>query len=76
MGANAATKCLRVINNVERIQAIELLTACKALKYRKPLRTSDKIEKLLKEVDGIANISDSDKVWADEVQKIQDYIST
>jgi histidine ammonia-lyase len=76
MGANAATKCLRVINNVERIQAIELLTACKALKYRKPLRTSDKIEKLLKEVDGIANISDSDKVWADEVQKIQNYIST
>ena len=76
MGANAATKCLRVINNVERIQAIELLTACKALKYRKPLGSSDKIEKLLKEVDGIANISDSDKVWADEVQKIQDYIST
>ena len=76
MGANAATKCLRVINNVGRIQAIELLTACKALKYRKPLGSSDKIEKLLKEVDGIANISDSDKVWADEVQKIQDYIST
>lgn len=76
MGANAATKCLRVINNVERIQAIELLTACKALKYRKPLGSSDKIEKLLKEVDGIANISDSDKVWADEVKKIQDYIST
>ena len=31
-------------------------------------------KKLLKKVDEIADISDSDKVWADEVQKIQEYI--
>jgi histidine ammonia-lyase len=76
MGANAATKCLKVLQNVERIQAIELLTACKALKYRDPIKSSDKLEKLVNEVEQIADISDSDKVWADEVQKIQDYIST
>ncbi|NBV57223.1 MAG: histidine ammonia-lyase [Bacteroidetes bacterium] len=76
MGANAATKCLKVLQNVERIQAIELLTACKALKYRDPIKSSDKLEKLVNEVEQIADISDSDKVWADEVQKIEDYIST
>ena len=76
MGANAATKCLKVLQNVERIQAIELLTACKALKYRDQIKSSDKLEKLVNEVEQIADISDSDKVWADEVQKIQDYIST
>lgn len=76
MGANAATKCLKVLQNVERIQAIELLTACKALKYRAPFKSSNKLEKLVNEVEQIADISDSDKVWADEVQKIQDYIST
>lgn len=76
MGANAATKCLKVLQNVERIQAIELLTACKALKYRDPIKSSDKLEKLVNEVEQIADISDSDKVWADEVQKIKDYIST
>ena len=76
MGANAATKCLKVLQNVERIQAIELLTACKALKYRGPIKSSDKLEKLVNEVEKIADISDSDKVWADEVQKIQNYIST
>jgi histidine ammonia-lyase len=74
MGANAATKCLKVIKNVERIQAIELLTASKALRYRSPLKSSDKLEKLVRNIDKVADISDSDKVWADEVIKIQDYL--
>ena len=44
MGANAATKCLRVLNNVERILAIELLTAAQALDFRRPLRSSKAVE--------------------------------
>ncbi|PCJ67768.1 MAG: histidine ammonia-lyase [Bacteroidetes bacterium] len=71
MGANAATKCLRVIENVERIQAIELLTASKALEYRKPLKSSSVIEDLISRVKNIADISDSDKIWANEVEKIR-----
>ncbi|MCH1473722.1 MAG: aromatic amino acid lyase, partial [Bacteroidia bacterium] len=74
MGANAATKSLKVIKNVERIQAIELLTASKALRYRSPLKSSDKLEKLVRNIEKVADISDSDKVWADEVGKIQDYL--
>jgi histidine ammonia-lyase len=34
MGANAATKCLRVVENVEKVLAIELLTAAQALELR------------------------------------------
>ena len=71
MGANAATKCLRVIENVERIQAIELLTAAKALEFRRPLKSSQVIEDLLASVKVIADISDGDKIWADEVEKIR-----
>ena len=74
MGANAATKCLKAIKNVERIQAIELLTASKALRYRSPLKSSDKLEKLVRNLEKVADISDSDKVWADEVRNIQDYL--
>src|SRR5690554_3645695 len=44
MGANAATKCLRVINNIERILAIELFNAAQALDMRKPLKSSSFIE--------------------------------
>jgi len=40
MGANAATKCLKIMENVQRILAIEAMTACQALDFRKPLKTS------------------------------------
>jgi len=44
MGANAATKCLRVAINVERILAIELLSATQAFEFRRPARTSPSLE--------------------------------
>jgi len=47
MGANAATKCFRVIENVEKILAIELLTAIQALEFRRPLKSSPEIEKIV-----------------------------
>lgn len=47
MGANAATKCLRVINNAEKILAIELLSAAQAIEFRRPLKTSAVLEELV-----------------------------
>lgn len=38
MGATAAVKLLQVLDNVEHVMAIELITAAQALDYRKPLR--------------------------------------
>lgn len=48
MGANAATKALQVINNLERILAIELMNASQAISFRTPLKSSDFIEMFLK----------------------------
>jgi histidine ammonia-lyase len=47
MGANAATKCFKVVDNVERILAIELFNAAQALEFRKPLTTSPALEKIV-----------------------------
>ena len=47
MGANAATKCYHIINNLEKIFAIELFNAAQALEFRKPLRSSTYIEDIL-----------------------------
>ncbi len=49
MGANAATKLYRVIENCYSIQGIELLNAAQALDFRRPLYSSDSIESLHKE---------------------------
>jgi histidine ammonia-lyase len=49
MGANAATKCKRVADNLLRILAIELMNAAQALEFRRPLKSSAIIEELHKE---------------------------
>lgn len=46
MGANAATKLRKVILNVQRVLAIELLTAAQALDLRHPQKSSPAIEKI------------------------------
>ena len=48
MGANAATKCLQIVNNLERILAIELMNASQALSFRSPLKSSSTIENFIK----------------------------
>ena len=48
MGANAATKCFKIIENLERILAIELMNASQAIEFRRPLKSSAFIEQFLK----------------------------
>ena len=50
MGANAATKCLRVLDNLQKILGIEWLTAAQALDLRRPLKSSDLLESLYDEL--------------------------
>lgn len=47
MGANAATKCYSVAQNLEKILAIELMNGAQALDFRRPLRSSAKLEKVV-----------------------------
>ena len=62
MGANAATKTLEVVENVEKLLAIELLTASRGLDYRKPLKSSDKLEAILADYRKIVPFTDKDTV--------------
>jgi histidine ammonia-lyase len=48
MGANAATKLYRVIDNCFTIQGIELLHACQGLEFRRPLKSSPKLENIVR----------------------------
>ncbi len=67
MGANAATKCYRVINNVEKVLAIELLTAIQALEYRRPLRSSSQIEQLAKEFRKKVSFNETDRFLHNDI---------
>jgi histidine ammonia-lyase len=47
MGANAATKCYRIIQNLKTVLAIELIAAAQAIEFRRPEKTSPILEKLV-----------------------------
>jgi histidine ammonia-lyase len=47
MGANAATKLYRVMDNLEHILAIELMNAAQGIEFRRPEKSSPIIEKFL-----------------------------
>lgn len=46
MGPTAAWKLERIVNNLRTVIAIELLCACQAVEFRRPLRSSARVEKL------------------------------
>ncbi len=46
MGANAATKLYRIVQNLYSVCGIELMNACQGLDFRKPAKTSELLEEL------------------------------
>jgi histidine ammonia-lyase len=69
MGANAATKCFRVANNLEQIIGIELLTAAQALQFRKPERSSPMIEELVSAYRQLVPFVKEDRILYTEIAK-------
>jgi histidine ammonia-lyase len=76
MGANGATKLLRVAENLERILAIELFTAVQALEFRRPLRSSEIIEDLVKSFRESIPFINNDKVMYSEIEKSIEFLRT
>lgn len=75
MGANAATKCLRVVQNVEKVLAIELLTAVQAIEYRRPLHSSETLENIINAFREKVSFNNSDRVLRDDMVKAVEFIS-
>ena len=69
MGANAATKCFKLINNLKSILAIELLNASQALTYRRPLKSSEIIEELYAMYRERVPFVASDRVFYQDIKK-------
>ncbi|MDF2438049.1 MAG: hutH [Bacteroidota bacterium] len=74
MGANAATKCYKVVLNVQRIIAIELFNASQALEFRRPAKSSPFIEKFVDDFRNEVPFVDVDKIMYTEIEKSVDFI--
>jgi len=76
MGANAATKCLRIMENVERILAIELMNASQAIEFRRPLQSSEFIEMFLKSYREEVPFVEEDRILHYDIEKSVAFLNT
>lgn len=69
MGANAATKTLKVLRNLEKIIAIELLNAAQALIFRRPKKSSAQIEDFISRYRSAVPFVEKDRLLHDDMEK-------
>ncbi len=69
MGANAATKCLKIMENLERILAIELMNASQAIEFRRPLKSSEFLETFIKSFREEVPLVDEDRILHYDIEK-------
>jgi Histidine ammonia-lyase len=74
MGANAATKVYRVVNNIYSILAIELITAAQALHFRRPLKTSARLEELVSNFRKQVSFIETDRLLHDDMVKAEKFL--
>ena len=74
MGANAATKLYRLIQNLKNILTIEWLTAAQAIEFRKPVKTSPQLEKLLASYRQSVPFIEKDRILHDDIVKTAEWM--
>src|SRR6056297_138355 len=74
MGANSATKLSRVVDNLERLIAIELINASQALEFRKPLKTSPYLEEFLAVFREEVPFVKDDRVLYEDIERAVSFI--
>ena len=75
MGANAATKLRRVVMNVQRVLAIELLTAVQAIDFRRPATSSPALEKLYAAFRKEISFMATDRLLHDDLIKAEQFLN-
>lgn len=74
MGANAAVKTYKIVYNIEKVLAIELMTAMQALEFRQPLKSSPFIEEIKKEYRQLVPAYDTDRIIYPDIQLTVDFM--
>jgi len=70
MGSISGRKLSRVLDNLEFIMAIELLSACQAIEFRRPLKSSALLEFAHSHVREYVKFASEDRIFADDINKV------
>ncbi|MCS6934014.1 MAG: histidine ammonia-lyase [Chitinophagales bacterium] len=74
MGANAAVKTYKIVYNIEKVLAIEFMTAMQALEFRRPLRSSPFIEEIREAYRKVVPAYVADRVIYPDIQVTVDFM--
>ncbi|NML21456.1 histidine ammonia-lyase [Pseudoflavitalea sp. G-6-1-2] len=74
MGSISGRKLNQVIDNLEYILAIELLSACQAIEFRRPLKSSAILEFAHEYVRKFVSFAEEDRIFANDINQIRDII--
>jgi histidine ammonia-lyase len=74
MGSISGRKLNRVLDNLEYIMAIELLSACQAIEFRRPHKSSGILEFAHDYVRQFVGFAEEDRIFADDINKITNII--
>lgn len=70
MGSISGRKLNQVLENLEYILAIELLSACQAIEFRRPLKSSAILEFAHDHVREYVGFAEEDRIFADDINKV------
>jgi histidine ammonia-lyase len=75
MGSISGRKLNTVLNNLEYILAIELLSACQAIEFRSPLKSSAILEHAHDYVRSFVGFAEEDRIFANDINQIKKIIT-
>ncbi|HSU27740.1 MAG TPA: histidine ammonia-lyase [Chitinophagaceae bacterium] len=75
MGSISGRKLNRVLDNLEFILAIELMSACQAIEFRRPYKSSEILEFAHDYVREFVSFAEEDRIFADDINKVKNIIS-
>lgn len=70
MGSISGRKLNKVLDNLEFILAIELLSACQAIEFRRPLKSSALLEYAHDFVREFVGFASEDRIFADDINQV------
>jgi histidine ammonia-lyase len=76
MGSISGRKLEMVLENLEYILAIELMTACQAIEFRRPLRSSVILEHAHEFVRQQVSFAREDRIFGDDIRRIKTMIES
>ncbi len=75
MGSISGRKLAWILDNLEHILAIELMSACQAIEFRRPLKSSPILEYAHQYVRGFVGFAAEDRIFADDINMIRNFIA-